>query len=462
MNEPLLSRREFMAGSAAALMLSGNAMGALSKSVTRVALVGTGIRGTKFWGKFLNENYSDVIQFVGLCDINPGRVEFSRSFIGLDCPVFTDFDQMLDSVKPNTVIVTTVDSTHHEFIIKGLQRGLNVITEKPMTTDESKCQAILDAERQSSGRLIVGLNYRYGRIFSRMKEILAAETIGRLTSVDFHWYLNTYHGASYFRRWHGLRDKSGTLLLHKAAHHFDLLNWWIESDPVEVHAYGGLEKYGSNNDFRGKRCMECPHTGKCKFFWNMSEDELLMKLYHANESHDGYIRDNCLWRKEIDIYDKMAVQIRYANNVQVSYSLTAYSPYEGFRVAFNGLNGRTETWEGVPSLDAIQEDQAQLHQKEMSQSSHTQKELRFHEIITQKNFEEYQSEAVPYLRSGHWGGDREMLDTIFRGIDSRPELQRASDSRAGAMSVLIGIAARKSIDSGRPVQIAELTDLAPV
>ena len=66
--------------------------------------------------------------------------------------------------------VTTVDSTHHEFIVKGLQRGLTVITEKPMTTDEIRCQAIIDAEKKSSGRLLVGLNYRYGDIFSRLKE----------------------------------------------------------------------------------------------------------------------------------------------------------------------------------------------------------------------------------------------------------------------------------------------------
>ena len=186
-----------------------------------------------------------------------------------------------------------------------------------------------------------------------------------------------------------------------------------------------------------------------------------MDLYHAHEQHDGYIRDNCLWREEIDIFDKMAVQIRYANGVQVSYSLTTYSPYEGFRVAFNGHQGRMETWEGVPFLDEIQQDQSLLHTKEMSQSSHTEGELAYHEIITQLNFREFEREQVPYLRSGHWGGDQIMFDQIFRGIVKRPELDHRSDVRDGAMSVLIGIAARKSIDEGRPIRIADLTTLKP-
>jgi predicted dehydrogenase len=460
MTDQQITRREFVLGAAGAgLLASAPAFGKAGGGRNRVGLVGTGIRGTKYWGKYLLDNYADVVEYSGLCDINPGRLDFAAGVIGTDCPRFTDFDRMLNEADLDTLIVTTVDSTHHEFIVKGLQHGLTVITEKPMTTDEVRCQAIIDAEKTSSGRLLVGLNYRYGDIFSRLKEILLAEEVGQLTSVDFHWYLNTYHGASYFRRWHGLRDKGGTLLLHKAAHHFDLLNWLIDSEPVEVHAYGGLEKYGSNNEFRGSRCMECPHSGSCDFFWDMKKDSFLMSLYHANESYDGYIRDNCLWRHEIDIFDKMAVQVRYANNVQVSYSLTTYSPYEGFRIAFNGMNGRVESWEGVPSLDAAQVDQAKLHEKEMDQSSHTQQERSYHEIIKQLNFREFEREKLPYVRSGHWGADQRMMDFMFRGQDARPELNRSADLRDGVMSVLVGIAARKSIDEGRPVKIAELVTL---
>ncbi len=461
MNTGKLTRREFVAAATAGAFLGGNSALA-NAGKRRVALVGTGIRGTGFWGKFLNDNYQDVIDYVGLCDINPGRLQYARNYLGVDCPVFTDFDAMLTNAKPDLVIVTTVDSTHDEFIVKGLDAGVDVVTEKPMTTDETKCQAILDAAEKSRGNLIVALNYRYGIIFSRLKEHLLNEKIGRLTSIDFHWYLNTYHGASYFRRWHGLRDKGGTLLCHKAAHHFDLLNWWIASEPVEVHAFGGLEHYGSNNPFRGERCMDCPHSDRCDFYWDMREDDRLMRLYHDNEHYDGYIRDNCLWREEIDIFDKMAVQIRYANDVQVSYSLTTYSPYEGFRVAFNGMNGRMETWEGVPFLDAIQQDQAELHAREMDHTSHAQGELQYHEIISQLNFEDFEREKVPYVRSGHWGGDRIMFDQIFRGIVKRPELDHRADVRDGAMSVLIGIAARKSIDEGRPIRIADLTSLSPV
>ena len=462
-----MTRRDFI-GSSGALgagaVLASSPLGFTLADTpkTRVALVGTGIRGVTFWGQFIQQNYADAVEFVGLCDINPGRLAFGRSYIGVPgCPVFVNFDEMLTVAKPDLVMVATVDNTHDEFIVKALKAGINVVTEKPMTTTAEKCQHIVDAARTSPAKLIMGFNYRYGSVFTKVKELLAGGSVGELTSVDFNWYLNNYHGASYFRRWHGIREKGGTLLLHKAAHHFDLLNWWIGSDPVEVHAFGGLEYYGHNNAFRGPRCSGCEFKDTCAYYWDINQDQMAMNLYKNNEQYDGYIRDGCVWRNEIDIFDKMAVQIKYANNVQVAYSLTTYSPYEGFRLAFNGKKGRLETWEGVPSLLQEQEDQSKIYEKDMSAASHSNAELSYHEIVTQPNFGEFTRIKHPFVRKAHWGGDPIMMDEILRGKITDPDLHQGADYRDGAMAVLIGIAARHSIDEGRAIRIDELTDLAP-
>jgi hypothetical protein len=188
---------------------------------------------------------------------------------------------------------------------------------------------------------------------------------------------------------------------------------------------------------------------------------MAVNLYLNNEHHDGYIRDACLWRNEIDIFDKMGVLVKYANGVQVTYSLTTYSPYEGFRLAFNGKLGRLETWEGVPSLMQAQQDQAELHAAEMDQSTHANAELDFHEIVTQSNFGEFRRIKLPFIRKGHWGGDSIIMDEILRQKIANPGLHQSADYRDGAMAVLIGIAARTSIDEGRAVRIDELTELTP-
>ena len=429
------------------------------KDKLKVVLVGTGVRGTSFWGKRLAAQYSDILEFVGLCDINPGRLKYAKEYMEVSCPTFENFEQMINQTTPDLVIVTTKDSTHHQYIIKGLDMGCDVLTEKPLTTDETKCQQIIDAERRSNKNLIVGFNYRWSPYCTKIKELLSEDLIGKLTSVDFHWYLNTYHGASYFRRWHGLRQSSGTLWVHKATHHFDLLNWWIDSDPEKVFAFGDLEYYGSNGPFRGDNCRTCPHKSECEFHWDITSSRHDMKLYVENEKYDGYIRDNCLFRKEINIYDKMSAQVQYKNNVTLNYSLTTYSPLEGWRVAFNGTKGRIEAWVDIPYQKDVAINQSELHAQEMEQTEDII--MNSEPIIVHKLWNEFDTVRVPMERAGHGGGDRRLQDKIFVNPDMPDPYRLSAGLRDGVMSILIGIAARKSIESGKPINIAELTDMEP-
>jgi predicted dehydrogenase len=406
----------------------------------RIAMVGTGDRGTGMWGKPVLAEFPAQVEFVGLCDINPGRVETARKMLGLSCPVFTDFDAMMKETKPERLIVTSVDGTHHSYTVKGMEYGADIISEKPMTTDEFKCQQILDAEQRTGKKVIVTFNYRYSPHRQKLYELLRNGAIGTITSADFHWYLDVYHGADYFRRWHRLRKNSGSLLVHKASHHFDLLNWWLDSEPEEVFAYGALDFYGKNNFFRHTDCRSCPYTKECKFYWDINKDPRLVDLYVKNQSHDGYLRDGCVWREDIDIFDKMAVQIKYANKVQVSYSLTAYSPYEGYRIAFNGTKGKLEAW---------------IKERQPWEEDH------FDEIQLTTSFGKREIIRIDNEEAGHGGGDSRLRKRVFDPGDEVDTWRQSAGSRDGAMSALIGIAARNSIDTGKPVRIESLTSLKP-
>ena len=466
-----MKRRNFLQTSLAAttgLMMNKQTLQAATTSPLsinakkRLVIVGTGHRGTGFWGKPVLANFGDVIEFVGLCDINPGRLETAKQFMGATCPTFSDFDKMLKETKPDMVIVTTIDATHDLFIVKALEAGCDVITEKPMTTDEDKCQSILDAERRTGRKVIVGFNYRHNPHMKKLREMLLENRVGKVTSVDFHWFLNVFHGADYFRRWHGYKAKGGSLWVHKAAHHFDLLNWWLDSDPVEVTAFGQLEHYGKNGEKRGLNCRTCDHKTTCKFYTDITKDKWLNDLYAKNQQHDGYFRDACVFRQDIDIYDKMSAQILYANGVTVNYSLTTYSPYEGWRIAFNGINGRLESWEDIPYQKAPDVDQANRHAAEMTQTK-DEKPESFDEIFVMDNFSKKgETIQVPKYKGGHGGGDSRMHDLIFRNPSNENPLRIMAGTRDGAMSSLIGIAARKSIEQKRVVKISELTDIKPM
>lgn len=463
----MLDRRKFLA-TIGAVAAGATLAGPLKAAVLaegkklKIVLIGTGVRGSTFWGRRLVDKYSEILEFVALVDHNPGRLKSAAKDIGVgtNCKLYNSFEEMIVGQSPDLIMVTTPDATHHSFIVKALAHGVDVLTEKPMTTDEDKCQEILDAERKYQRKVIVAFNYRWSPYNTKIKEVLSKGEIGDIVSVDFSWMLNTSHGASYFRRWHGEREQSGTLLLHKSTHHFDLINWWLDSEPEEVFARGDLEFYGGRPEKKGVSCRSCDEKTTCPFYWDITKSKDNYNRYVKHEHHDGYIRDNCLFRPEVNIYDKMNLNIKYANNVFVNYMLTTYSPWEGWRVAFNGTKGRLEAFLDIPYLDPSHFSQEELHEAEMKQNSEGVNDEK-RPLLLHKLWGEQETIEVPYSRSGHGGGDALLQDQIFVHPEQEDVHKHLAGTRDGAMSILIGIAARNSIETGLPVRIGSLTNLLP-
>jgi len=404
----------------------------------RFALIGTGNRGTTMWGKDLLAGWREHVDLVAIVEKNALRGERARTMIGSNAPIYDDIDAMLKEVKPDLVIVCTPDHTHDAIVVRALEAGIDVITEKPMTTAVDKIRRIMDAEKRTGQRVDVSFNYRYAPTAARIKQLLNSGEIGRVTSVDFHWYLNTKHGADYFRRWHAYTENSGSLFVHKATHHFDLLNWYLDSDPEAVTSFADLQNYGRKGPFRGPRCKLCPHTAECDYYLDLGADPFLDTLYEDPSKVDGYFRDGCVFREDIDIPDTMVVSIRYRNNVHVSYSLNTFQPIEGHHLAFNGTKGRIE----------IRQYEAQPWEMK-----------REDEILLIRNFpdgkEPVERITVPHSSGGHYGGDDRMRNMIFKP-DMNDALHQRAGTRAGAMSVLCGIAALQSSRTGKVVSIADL------
>ena len=219
----------------------------------KFVLVGTGSRSGMYL-EGLAGDFKDAGVIAALCDTNFSRMNFWVELLsqkyGLDkLPTYhaSEFDRMISEIKPDTVIVTSIDRTHHKYICRALELGCDVITEKPMTTDAVKCQQIIDTVKRTGKHLTVAFNYRYSPRNTKIKELIKSGLVGNVTSVHFEWLLNTSHGADYFRRWHRDKNNSGGLLVHKSTHHFDLMNWWLDSEPETVYAMGDLKFYGREN-----------------------------------------------------------------------------------------------------------------------------------------------------------------------------------------------------------------------
>ena len=421
----------------------------------RYALVGAGGRAAMFVDPLVTR-FPDEGELVGLCDVNPGRLEYHNSRLAGELeyhPVPTfgagDFDRMVAETEPDSVIVTTVDAFHHEYIIRAMELGCDVITEKPMTIDAGKCQAILDAVSRTGRDLRVAFNYRWRPSATLVRKLISDGLIGDVIHVDMEYLLNTSHGADYLRRWHREKEKSGGLLVHKATHHFDLVNWWIDAVPDTVFGMGRLAFYGSENaEKRGVTARYERYAGSeaagDPFAINLSADDRNRRLYLETEQHDGYFRDRNVFGDGITIEDTMSVMVRFRTGVVLNYSLNAYLPQEGFNVAFNGTGGRLEYREAHASHVA-------------DGSDPTADEVGWKtELVVHPMFKRPYRVDIPAAEGGHGGGDPLLQEQVFSSSPPSDPWRRNAGHGQGAASVLIGAAANMSFETGSPVSIDDI------
>lgn len=420
----------------------------------RYAIVGLGGRSRMYY-QGLATTYRHDAELVGFCDVNRTRMAYANRILAdydvAPVPAYgaQDFDRMVAEQKPDTVIVTSVDRTHHRYIIRAMELGCDAITEKPMTVDEAKCQAILDAIKRTGRKLRVTFNYRYAPHATKMRELVMSGVIGDISSVHFEWLLDIRHGADYFRRWHRDKRNSGGLLVHKATHHFDLVNFWLGTQPATVFAMGDLRFYGRENaELRGvSKFYSRAHGSEAAkddpFALHMEESEGLKGLYLDAEHEDGYYRDQSVFGDGISIEDTMGVMVRYQNGALMTYSLNAYMPWEGFRIAFNGNKGRIQMMVvETPYVNA-------------GGATYAEGTTRGLQITVFPMFGAPYDVDVPIVEGGHGGGDEVLLADLF-GPRREDPFHRAASHVDGAMSILTGIAANISMRTGQPVKVKDL------
>ena len=331
-----------------------------------------------------------------------------------------------------------------------------------MTVDAEKCQQIIDTKKRTGRDIIVTFNYRYSPRNTRVKELLKDGIAGTITSVTFEWLLDTSHGADYFRRWHRNKNNNGGLLVHKSTHHFDLMNWWLDSAPKTVFAMGDLKFYGKENaEKRGvtqfyDRAYGNPIAAKDPFALKIDpeKDQRLLALYYGEaEKEDGYMRDRSVFSDGISIEDNMNVMVRYQNNVVMNYCLYAHSPWEGYRVCFNGTKGRLE-------FNVVEKSYVSGGHEDFNQPGMRELEGDKKSLVPEIIFQPLWGKPVVFTyeqndKGGHGGGDVRLLRDVFAGAQPDP-LGHAAGYIDGAKSILTGIAANISMKTGEPVQVKDL------
>ena len=403
----------------------------------KLALIGAGNRITFQYALNLYQKFQDTVTIVGVFDQNMTRANKLSERLENKVKVYSSAEALISESGCDTVLIGTLDATHDYYIDLAMRLGCDVICEKPITTTKEKANIIINAENETQKKLTITFNYRFTLFATTIKETLKSHSIGKIESIHFEWLLDQAHGADYFRRWHREKKNSGGLAVHKATHHFDLINWLIEKKPIEVYAKGGLYFYGAKNSlFNGTNCRVCLHKNECKFYKDYSNDEAINSMFYQAEHEDGYFRDGCVYSEKIDIEDTITALISYEDNIDMSYKLIAYAPYEGYRLSITGDKGRIEAedFHGLVGPYANK----QIYLLNVYDDHGNKKEIN-----------------VPVSNGSHGGGDDRMMEMIFANKIIMDPLNHMANSEAGFNAAYIGMAINLSLAENRVVHIEE-------
>jgi predicted dehydrogenase len=411
--------------------------------------------------------HAEVAELVAWADTNPGRLDYHETVlpVGAVPPARFEPDELAAAIAEyhvDRVIITSPDVTHAAHAVTAMEAGADVVVEKPLTTTESGIRSIAETAERTGRNVTVTFNYRYSPRNTALREVIRDGLIGEVTSVHFEWVLDTAHGADYFRRWHRDKQTSGGLLIHKASHHFDLVNWWIDDVPARVFASGGLRFYGRENA-TARGLTERPDRGttdsplRDEFSLDLRADDQLRGLYLDQEKFDGYRRDQDVFDAGITIEDNLSLVVDYARGATMSYSLNAHSPWEGYSVFVNGTQGRAElrvVERGAVLLDEndrVVVDPSARPDLVIEEGSRPTSET----LTLQRHFAAAEEIEISEGVGGHGGGDAVLLRDVFRGVHNDP-LGHTASWRDGVRSVVVGLAGNRSLETGEAVRIADL------
>lgn len=400
------------------------------EKMIKIGVVGAGSRGVNCFATTFNAR--DDARVVALCDVNATRVKAAVKELGDESiNTYGTVDAMCDAETLDAVVVTSPDKFHDEHAVAALNKGVNVLLDKPLATTVKGCKRIIEAGERSGKTVMIGFNLRHTLTLRKLKEIVAQGTLGRVFLIENREYYNG--GRTYMSRWNRKYDVSGGLWIHKGSHDFDVFNWLLDFPrPKTVSATAGVNvltrehipfELTPGTDV-GPTCSKCAYKDTCPDYYKIAENP---KWNAAAQAEDGYAKDLCMYTSDKDVHDNGIAIVEYENGVRCSHLECFITSFTDRQYTLVGDRGMAEV---------------SLHDRTILVRPRWSAETILHQI--------------PPAEGGHGGSDPDLVSSFVKVIKGGTPC--SSTAEHGMLSTAIGQAAEISWRENRIVQVDELLE----
>lgn len=366
-----------------------------------VAVLGTGNRA-RYVVKNLLRDSGGAVRVVSAFD--PDR-ELLKETLGKiwetpDALAAASAEEAIHAPGVDWVMVFSPNSCHRDHILVAFAAGKDVFSEKPLATTIEACKEISDAQKRSGRVFATGFVLRYAPMYRRAKELLDSGRFGRLLLIEGNENIAPDHGGYIMCNWRRLTKFAGPHILEKCCHDLDLINWFCNSLPSRVAAFGGRDFFKPENNF----LMEKYGEKTFKSWWDP----------HAEKTP---------FTDDTDLMDNMVSIAEFRNRIRVTFTATMSNAIPERRLSF-------ACTEGTMKLDLYSN---LLRYRRLGD-----------EGVTELNFS----------GDGHGGGDsyimKELYETMSKGVPPKCSGQEGLRSAVFALAL------------DRAAQTGELVDLEPI
>lgn len=304
----------------------------------RYVLVGAGQRGM-IYAKYLKEKFAEDI--VAIAEPNDLRLAEAAKILDVESQAcYHTAEELLEEDKlADVMILATMDKQHYAHAKLALEKGYDLLLEKPISPDGKECAELEELANRLKRKVVVCHVLRYTSFFSTLKQIVDSGELGRVLTIQHIENIGNFHMAHSFVRGNWRRaDLSSPIILQKTSHDFDILAWLVGSQARYLSSLGNLTYFKTDNapEGSGKRCLDCPVAENCRFdakkaylpivgSWPatvvseiQTEDAILEAL-----STGPY--GKCVYKTDNDVCDHQVTNIEFENDVTVSMHLSAFN-----------------------------------------------------------------------------------------------------------------------------------------
>lgn len=326
------------------------------KTVSAI-IIGAGSRG-RGYANYIKD-HPDEFKVLAVAEPLDNPRNHIKNTHGLsDEMCFTDWKDILEKPKmADVALICTQDKMHFEPAMKAIEKGYDILLEKPVSPDPEECRMIASAANKKGIKVVVCHVLRYAVFFEKIKEVLDSGAIGDIVSITHSENVGDYHQAHSFVRgnWRN-SEESSPMILAKCCHDMDILRWLVGRKCKRVSSFGSLKYFCEKNapENAPAYCTDgcpaaesCPYEAKRVYVENGSEWFRSVAAKKPNPTDDEVLEaiktgpyGRCVFRCDNDVVDHQVVSMEFEDDITVAFSMCAFTPTTDRTLKIMGTKGQ--------------------------------------------------------------------------------------------------------------------------